>query len=171
MRALWVLFSLIPGAPAIARGRVWSGSALLLLGFAGWDLAILGAYLVQGPVAEPARVTGLAVGVTATLLSVIWTLRMTSRRRRDRLRAQTIRALEHAQTAYLLGDLATARSSVRDGLRIDARDIDLIHLEWHLARDRGDQRVERRTRRRLRRLDLDEKWVWELDREEAVGER
>jgi hypothetical protein len=171
VRALRLLFALVPGAPAIAHGRIAGGALLLLVGLAGWDLAVFGAYLLDGRWAEPARVGGISLGLAATLLSLLWTARLTSPRRRARLDRETGRALAQAQGAWLRGDLDGARVAVREGLRADSRDIDLLFLEFQLARARGDLRCARRSRRRLRRFDLDEKWWWDVEREEAVGGR
>ncbi len=171
MRALWCLFALIPGAPAIGFGRVVGGALLLLLGFGGWELWVFGSYLIEGSWAEPARIAGIVLASSATLASVVWTGRLTSRRRRARLERETSRALATAHQAYLGGDVATAQDAVAAGLQVDARDIDLLFLDWHFARERGDARRARRSRRRLRRLDLDEKWLWDVEREEAVSGR
>jgi len=166
-----LLLALVPGAPAIAHGRLLGGASLLLVGLIGWDLAVFGAFLVEGEWSEPMRLGGLALGIAATLLSVCWTIRLTSRRRRARLDRETGRALSQAQAAWLRGELEEARGAVREGLRADPRDIDLLFLEFQLARARGDRRGARRSRRRLRRYDLDEKWWWDVEREEAVGGR
>ena len=41
-------------------------------------------------------------------------------------------------------------------------------VDWQVARKLGDSSRARRSRRLLRRYDLDEKWLWELQREEAT---
>ena len=61
-----------------------------------------------------------------------------------------------------------ARIALDSGLVNDDRDIDLLFLDWQVSRCLGDDSRARRSRRRLRRFDLDEKWLWEVQREEAV---
>ena len=170
MLVFWWLLALIPGASAIAHGRVIGGAALCLVGFSGWNLALYSLLLpvAGGPLglnAMTARWLGLSVALVATVGSLVWTQRITSPSRRERLGRSTAAALQSAQLAYLQGDLSTARQSVREGLRADSRDVDLLFLAWQFARDFGDTSEERRMKRRLLRLDLDEKWTWQLERE------
>jgi len=148
-----------------------AGAALFLLGVVGWNAWFFGWFGLEGPAGAIPRMAGLAVGVGSMVFSVSWTTRLISVSRQERTRRETEAALSRAHVAYLQGDLVTARGAVREGLRADPRDVDLLFLEWRLARDRGDPRTARRARRRLTRLDLDEKWLWDVEREEAVGGR
>jgi len=165
----WWLLALIPGASAIAHGRLIGGATLCLVGFSGWNLALYSLLLPAaggslGLNATSARWLGLSIASVATVCSLVWTHRITSPSRRERLDRSTAAALQSAQLAYLRGDLSSARQSVREGLRADSRDVDLLFLAWQFARDFGDTSEERTMKRRLLRLDLDEKWAWQLQR-------
>ncbi|MFQ5653223.1 MAG: hypothetical protein ACE5GW_00655 [Planctomycetota bacterium] len=163
-RFMLISLSWIPGASAILMGRGIAGSLLMVVGLAAWDAAIVGFKVWQGPEAPWIAWSGLAAGVLASGGSVIWTLLESSPGRRRRRRQLADRALETALRAYLRGKLREARVAVEAGRRGDGRDVDLLFLEWQLARQLGDEARARRLRSRLRRTDLDEKWQWELER-------
>ncbi len=179
MRSIWLLLSLIPGASAIALGRLLGGALLLVVGAAAWNLALYARFFLEVEDLGPLEGLGVAnvelasfsVGVASILISIVWTWRLTSRKRRERKRHATDGALTAAHDAYLKGKLEDALGAVGGGLKHDAHDIDLLFLDWQLSTEAGYRRRARRARRRLRRADLDEKWIWELEREEAVGGR
>jgi hypothetical protein len=141
---------------------------LVVLGGGGWAFLAAGSTVWAGPDRWQAQWSGSVVAVIATLISVRWTLRLTSDERRTAIRKRVERALDDAQRCYLRGRMARARIALDSGLTQDERDIDLLFLDWQVARQLGDSSRARRSRRLLRRYDLDEKWLWELQREEAT---
>ncbi|MGE4618395.1 MAG: hypothetical protein AAEJ04_01145 [Planctomycetota bacterium] len=168
MRVFLLISSLIPGIGPILLGRIEAGLALLFFGGSGW--VFLGAALTvwAGPDRLQAQVVGSLVGILCTLISVVWTYRMTSPTHRMWIRKQVEEALDDAQRCYLRGRMDRARMALDSGLVQDDRDIDLLFLDWQVSRRLGDESRARRSRRRLRRFDLDEKWLWEVQREEAA---
>ena len=173
MRLFWLLLALIPGAPAIVFGRWLAGASLFVLATAGWNLGLYLNLFVEGGAWGGVRASvlegaGFVVGGLCTLISLLWTAMLTSSERAERRRLAADAAVVKAQSAILTDDLDAARLALQEGLRADPRDVDLLFLEWSVARDRGDERRARRVRRRLRRLDLDEKWTWEVERRLAA---
>jgi len=168
MRAILLISSLIPGLGPILLGRIYRGLLLLVLGGGGWAFLAAGSTVWAGPDRWQAQWSGSVVALIATLISVRWTLRLTSDERRTAIRKRVERALDDAQRCYLRGRMARARIALDSGLTQDERDIDLLFLDWQVARQLGDSSRARRSRRLLRRYDLDEKWLWELQREEAT---
>ena len=179
MRSIWLLLSLIPGASAIALGRMMGGALLLTFGAAGWNLGLYARFFLEeedlGPFAgigvANVEIGGFAGGLIAVVISVVWTVRLTSKKRAARQREAADGAIAQAHEAYLQGKLDEALGAVGEGLRHDGLDVDLLFLDWQLSTEAGYGRRARRARRRLRRIDLDEKWSFELEREEAVGDR
>lgn len=159
---------MIPGIGPILLGRIQRGLALLFVGGTGWVLFLVGSTVWAGPDRLETQVLGALLGAGATLVSVSWTQRLTSPTRRRMIRERVERALDDAQRCYLRGRMQRARVALDSGLGSDDRDIDLLFLDWQVSRCLGDDSRARRSRRRLRRFDLDEKWLWEVQREEAA---
>ncbi len=168
MRMILVISALIPGLGPILLGRLYRGLILLLTGGAGWVLCVAGTTVWAGPDRWKTQLSGALVGAICTLISVRWTLRLTSKERRLQIRKKVERALDDAQRCYLRGRLQRAQVALDSGLAQDEHDIDLLFLDWQVARQLGDAPRARRSRRLLRRFDLDEKWLWEVQREEAT---
>ena len=168
MRTILMISSLIPGLGPILLGRVYRGLFLLLIGGAGWALCGAASTVWAGPDRWQAQWGGAAVGAILTVISFRWTERLTSLDRRREIRKRVERALDDAQRCFLRGRMNRAQLALDSGLAQDDRDIDLLFLDWQVARQLGESARARRSRRRLRRYDLDEKWLWELQREEAV---
>ena len=102
---------------------------------------------------------------------MLWTIHWTSEDRIEKTRREVESALDEAQRSYLRGRLEEARVSLDRGLKMDGRDIDLLFLDWQIARRLGDEQRARKSRRLLRKHDLDEKWLWEVQREELARGR
>lgn len=168
LRAFLLILSVIPGLGPILLGRVQRGLSLFFLGGTGWVLLVAGSTVWAGPDREQTQLTGAALGVVSTLVSALWTYRITSPTRRRLIRRRVERALDDAQRCYLRGRMLRARAALDSGLVNDDRDIDLLFLDWQVSRCLGDDSRARRSRRRLKRFDLDEKWLWEVQREEAA---
>ena len=168
MRIFLLILSLIPGIGPILLGRVQRGLALLFFGGTGWVLFLVGSTVWAGPDRVQTQLIGVVLGTVSTLISVVWTHRITSPTRRRWIRERVERALDDAQRCYLRGRMQRARIALDSGLVNDDRDIDLLFLDWQVSRCLGDDSRARRSRRRLRRFDLDEKWLWEVQREAAV---
>ena len=79
------------------------------------------------------------------------------------------RAFQVGLHAFLRDRLPTARTAVEAGLRTSRQDCDLLFLAWRLACHDNDRRRARRLLRRLRRADLDEKWIWEIEHVSEVA--
>lgn len=141
----------------------------MLVGLASWNAILVGFYLWQGPEATWIGWTGSALGPLSSLISVIWTVVATSPVRRQRRRALAERALTTAYQCYLRDNLRGAWIAVEKGLRGTQDDADLLFLAWVLARRLNDGRRVRRLQRRLRHYDVEEKWSWQMQREEALG--
>lgn len=171
LRLLLMLLSVVAGAPAILLGRTVGGTLLLAGWFFGGVLALAGSNLWQGDGKPAAILTGVFLFATSVAISVVWTWLLTSPGRRDHCRKQAQRALGTAQKAYLRGHLREAKVALIYGLRHDERDVDLLFLDYHVSRDLGEGERVRTVRRRLARLDLDEKWLWEIQKEEAIDGR
>ncbi len=170
MRALLVLSSVIPGLPLLFYGRYAYGLLLFLFGTASWILH-LASHLRVGDDRGLFLATSLLGGLFCTLVTVIWSIRWTSEERIEKTRREVEAALDEAQRSYLRGRLEEARVSLDRGLKMDGRDIDLLFLDWQIARKMGDEGRARRSRRLLRKHDLDEKWLWEVQREELARGR
>lgn len=164
-RLLLLLVALIPGAGPILLGHGAVGALLMVLGLAGWNAVFVGAYLWQGPEAEWIAAAGWGVGPLCTLASWWWTVVATSPRRRARRKALAERALGIAQKCYLRDKLRGAEAAVRAGLAAAPDDIDLLFVAWVVSRRLGNQQQAQRRLTRLQRLDVDDKWTWEVHRE------
>ncbi|MEE2856583.1 MAG: hypothetical protein VX949_04230 [Planctomycetota bacterium] len=168
VRFFLMLLSVIPGMGPILLGRVQRGLLLLLLGGTGWVFLLAGTTVWAGPDRAQTQLLGAALGIVCTFVSVVWTHRLTSPIHRRWVRVQVERALDDAQRCYLRGRMQRAQMALDSGLVKDDRDIDLLFLDWQVSRSLGNESRARRSRRRLRRFDLDEKWLWEVQREEAA---
>lgn len=171
LRLFLMLLSVVAGAPAILLGRAMGGTLLLAAWFFGGVLSLAGNNLWQGEGKTIAIVTGVFLFATSIAISVVWTYLLTSPGRKEHCRQQAQRALGTAQKAYLRGHLREAKVALMYGLRHDERDVDLLFLDYHVSRDLGEGERVRMVRKRLERLDLDEKWLWEIQKEEAIHGR
>ena len=165
-----MLSSVIPGLPLLFNGRYAYGLLLFLFGSASWILH-LASHLRVGDDRMFFLVTSLLGGVSCTFFTAVWSIRWTSADRIEKTRREVEAALDEAQRSYLRGRLDEARISLDRGLKMDGRDIDLLFLDWQIARKMGDEGRARRSRRLLRKHDLDEKWLWEVQREELARGR
>ena len=170
MRVLLVLSSVIPGFPLLLHGRYAYGLLLFLFGSASWILH-LASHLRVGD--DRGLFLGLSLlsGLVCSALTIGWSIHWTSEERIEKTRREVESALDEAQRSYLRGRLEDARVSLDKGLKMDSRDIDLLFLDWQIARKLGDESRARRSRRLLRKHDLDEKWLWEVQREELARGR
>ena len=171
LRLFLMLLSVVAGAPAIVLGETVGGTLLLAAWFFGGVLALAGSNLWLGEGQAGATLTGVVLFSVSVGISVIWTWLLTSPGRRERRRRQAQRALGTAQKAYLRGHLREAQLALKFGLRHDERDVELLFLDYHVSRDLGEKDRVKVVRRRLERLDLDEKWLWEIQKEEALHGR
>lgn len=164
-RTFLILLSFLPGASAILLGHGSFGALLMVFGLFGWDAFVLG-FLLLGEHARTIAWTGAVIGPLATIISVIWTVVVTSPTRREIQDAQAARALETAYIAYLRGNNRGAWIACERGLRGAQSDADLLFLAWCLTLRSHQQRgLERRLYRRLIRADEAGKWSWEIERE------
>ena len=160
-RTLLILLAVVPGTSPFLLGHGVLGSLLLFVGLNAWNLVLIGSIWI-GDEASLLTGAGVTLGILTSVGSVVWTAVMTSPRRRQRLKKIADRALEVGLFAYLRGKLPAARSAIDAGLRRAGRDPDLLFVGWKLAREMQDRSRARRLLRRLRRVDLDGKWTWEL---------
>ena len=172
-RILLLIVAVIPGVSPFLLGHYLWGAVLIVLGLNAWNVLLIGA-LWLGEEASLLQTLGGVAGVAASGVSFVWTLWETSPERCRHQEDCADRALRVGLTAYLRGKAKTARVAVDWGLRQARRDPDLLFLAWRLARDRGDVPKARRLAVRLRRVDLEGKWDWEMhnaEREslEALG--
>ena len=170
LRALLLLSSVIPGLPLLIYGRYAYGLLLFLFGSASWVLH-LASHLRVGEDRDLFLSGSLVGGVICTLATAMWSIHWTSAERIEKTRREVELALDEAQRNYLRGRLEEARVSLDRGVKMDGRDIDLLFLDWQIARRLGDEHRARRSRRLLRKHDLDEKWLWEVQREELARGR
>lgn len=172
VRLILLLLAIIPGSSPILLGREVRGSLLLFAGLNAWNLSFVGFFLwINDDWATPLGWCGLLLGCLATAVSVTWTLRLTSPARRRRIREATDRALRAALRSWLRGKPGEARVAVDSGLRVWGDDPDLLFLSWYLMfHARGPRRAYPRLRR-LRHADREEKWLWEIRREEELHAR
>ena len=161
-RILLLILSVIPGVGPILVGRDVLGSLLLIGGLNFWCLAFIGFFLWIGPEGKWIGGLGLFLGLSSSIGSLVWTAIVTSPRRQQYVRAIANRALELALFAYLRGKLSTAQAAVEAGLRRARRDRDLLFVLWQMARETPDRGRARRLRRRLRHVDHEKKWEWEV---------
>lgn len=168
VRWLLLVLALIPGASPFLLGSELLGALLLVLGLNAWNLAFLGYFVLIADNAMALGHLGLTLGLLATVGSVVWTAVITSPSRRARLKKIADRAYEVGLHAFLRGKAEAARSAVEAGLRTSRQDCDLLFLAWRIARQQRDGAKARRLLRRLKRADVDEKWVWEIERAEEV---
>ena len=170
MRFLLIFSSVIPGLPLLLHGRYGYGLLLFLFGSASWILH-LASHLRIGDDRELFLGGSIVGGILCSLATVMWTIHWTSEDRIEKTRREVESALDEAQRSYLRGRLEEARVSLDRGLKMDGRDIDLLFLDWQIARRLGDEQRARKSRRLLRKHDLDEKWLWEVQREELARGR
>lgn len=168
-RLLLLLVAVIPGAGPILLGHGLVGTLLMLGGLLGWNAVFVGSTLWQGPEGYWIAVAGWGIGPLCTLSSWWWTFAATSPRRRARRRATAERALGIAQRCYLRDNLWGARVAIQKGLAGTRDDVDLLFLAWMLARRRKQSKHAQKLLRRLQRLDVDDKWTWQVHREEATN--
>ena len=175
MRLIWLFLGLIPGLVPLLFGRLRGGLILFGLAALGIKVALytrwfldeedLGIFRLIG--VSNLEFFGVLTAFACSLFSFSWTFRMTSPALRERREVAADAALASAQAAYLRGDLEEALAETRAGLAVHPEDIDLLFLESQIAEEIGDPKRARRARKRLRRFDLTEKWIWESEREEA----
>ena len=170
VRILYMLSAIIPGLPLLLHGRYSPGLLLFLFGTASWTLHAA-SHLRVGGDRHLFLVISLLAGISCSLATLIWTYHWTSNERIEQTKQRVEAALDEAQRSYLRGRLDQARTSLDQGLKHDSRDIDLLFLDWQVARRMGDDPRARRSRRMLRKYDLEEKWLWEVQREELVRGR
>ena len=168
VRMLLLLLATVPGAAPFLLGSELFGALLLVLGLNAWNLAFLGYFVLIADDSQLLGHLGLTLGLLASVGSVLWTAVITSPTRRERLREIADRAFKLGLHAFLRGKCDTARTAVEAGLRTSRQDCDLLFLAWRLARQEDDGSRARRLLRRLRRADLEEKWVWEIEQLEEV---
>ena len=179
MRAIWLLLSFIPGLVPLLFGRLRGGLTLFAVAALGIQVGLYARWFLEEDDLGFLRVVGVAnleffgvlTAFACSLLSFSWTFRMTSTKLAERRRVAADASIAAAQDAYLKGDLEAALEQTRMGLRIHREDVDLLFLEGQFAEEAGNRKRARRARRRLRRFDLAEKWIWESEREEAIRGR
>ncbi len=144
-------------------GRTFTGFLLMAVGFFGWDFAFLDYSGLWLGAPEWTGLVGSAAAAIATMISMVGTVIVTSpaRIRRRKQRVETV--IREASVAYVRNELVAAAAAVDRGLKVAADDVDLIHLAWRIALADDDPRRARQFERQLRRVDIDEKWGWELN--------
>ncbi len=168
LRLLLVIFSVIPGAGAVLLGRTVLGSVLLFVGLNLWNLALIGFSLWISERAELLGWTGLVLGATASLGSMAWTVALSAPGRQRLLQEVCDRAHRTAMFCFLRDKPGEAAVAVEAGLRANESDVDLLFMRWALARAAGGKGSARGERRRLLAADRDDKWLWEVRREEEL---
>jgi tetratricopeptide (TPR) repeat protein len=168
-RPLALLLSLLPGL-----GQVYLGRDLAFLVYFSLEalclFAALNAVLLyQGP-ERPRLVQGALAAAGVVWLAGIWdVLRRTAPSRLKRIEGEKARLLRDGMIAYLREDLAGAETLFRACLALDGEEVEALFRLGVLLRRQGDVRGARRSLRRARKLDLEEKWRWEIDRELRAG--
>ena len=172
-RRLWVWLAnlLVPGSGLVVLGRIgvgaavavaWggaAGAATALSTFGGGSRTVLGQTTLAWTVAG-----GLYVGAQACLAFRFRALRRGADRDRDA-------GMKRVIAAYLQGRFQDAEAACWNLLQTDPDDLEATLYLGSIARQRGDRAGAVRFFRRVRYLDDDGKWDFEVGRElEALGE-
>ncbi len=137
-----------------------------------FTLTVLSAFLVfnfflifEGDYRANSIRVGGAVTLILWLFSVLDVFRRTSPRRLRRIEEEKAVLLREGMIAYLRGQLEAAEHSFRACLRLDNQEVEALVRLGIVAARLGWNHRARRTLRRARALDLEEKWRWEIERE------
>lgn len=164
-RLVAALLTLVPGWGHVYWGREVRGmfffTAFAVAGFAFLN----GLFLYLGAGRSVLIGTGGGVLLVATLWAWIDILLLTSPRRSQAYEGFRMKALQQGTLAYLQGDLAAAKAAFADCLRQDPADVEALFRLGVVTARAGEAREARALLRRASRLDLDEKWTWEIERE------
>lgn len=164
-RLLALILSLVPGWGHVYLGRERAGLCLFTLAAISL-FGMLNILLVYS--GEHRLLLARSAGggaVFSLLLSVVDVLRRTSPSRLRRIDDEKARLLRGGMIAYLRNDLEGAEETFRACLRLDGQEVEALLRIGVVTARRGAARRARRWLRRARRMDLDEKWGWEIERE------
>ena len=166
-RCFAVLLSLVPGWGHVYLGREARGLVLFTV-FAIGGFGLLNGLLLyigwgRSFVLAASGFTALAVWVWAC----VDIIRLTSPVRRHAEEEDRLKALREGTVRYLRGDLEDAKRAFGRCLKKDPGDVEALFRLGILCARSGDSRGARTYLRRASKLDLDGKWVWEIQRELA----
>lgn len=158
----------MPGLAHIAvLERPGIGTLLFVLFVAGADAAIAGLYLVEDAWGEHLYLAGCVVAGAAWLGAWLDMARLAFFRDYEKRAAERKRLAEEGVRLYAAGDLAGARHAFRGSLDLDHRDPDILFWYGCVEARLGKARRAHRAFRRCRLHDLERKWEFQIQEQEA----
>ncbi|MBI4602257.1 MAG: hypothetical protein HY721_09885 [Planctomycetes bacterium] len=164
-RALALALTLVPGWGHVYWGRERLGLGLFTA-FAVAAFALFNAVVIYVGVWRSLFVLLSSLALCTSVLGAwVHMARLTSSGRLRVSEERRARSLREGTLAYLRGDLEAARAQFRSCIEDDPVDVEaLFRLAVVCARS-GDARQASLLFRRTLRLDVEEKWRWEIGRE------
>jgi hypothetical protein len=164
-RVLAMVLSLFPGWGHVYLGRERAGLVLFTLVVASAFVMVNSLLVLSGPwriwLSRPAA----AAAILLWAVGVADIVRLTSPRRRRRIEEEKKELLRAGMIAYLKDDLEAAESAFRACLKLDSHEVEaLVRLGMVLVHRSRPGRAKAYLRR-ARALDMEEKWIWEIERD------
>ncbi|HZN56704.1 MAG TPA: hypothetical protein VFD71_01415 [Planctomycetota bacterium] len=164
-RAIALALSAVPGWGHIYWGREFQGLGLFTAAAVGCFAIFNGFFLYLGA----GREALLLCGTILLAGTVVWTwwdiLGTTSPRRLKAEEERRLESLRAGTMAYLRGDLPAAEAAFLKCVHSDPADVEATFRLGVVCSRTGEVRKARGWLRRARRMDVEEKWKWELGRE------
>ncbi len=164
-RPVALFLSLVPGWGFVYWGREQAGlSIFTIFAVAGFCL-LNGLYIYFGAGRRSLIALALLVLVGITLWNWVKILRLTSPGRVRAHEEQRMISLRNGMISYLRSDTEAAKKAFLTCIDADPGDVEALFRLGVVCARSGDPRSARAWLRRARKHDLEDKWIWELERE------
>ncbi len=163
-----LLLSVVAGMGHLWEGKDLKGLALFALFAAGLAGVLEGLVLWAGPGKTEITVVAAIVVAGVWGYSFFDIVRLTYGPWREKIRLTRNEHLRRGILSFLKGEHAAAEQELLANLRLEPGDPESLFRLAVLCRMRGELGRARRYLRALKRMDADEKWVWERAAEENL---